>query len=135
MDNTLLIWKYLKPLLTQNQELTKYINAAYMYPCAAVLTDTHYPFLIYRRESITPEYTKHIPNASGWVNNISISVTVVSDNYDESAYIANLVRNILENARIRNDEIKIMDIELASSYESYNDDAYQQNLIFNLTAV
>lgn len=134
MDNTLLIWKYLKTLLTENPQITQYVNANYIVPCAA-LADTPYPFIIYRRDSLVPQYTKHLPGAGGWVNNVSISVTVWSDNYDECAYIANLVRNALENVRIKNDEIKIMDVELASAYEAYSNDAYQQNLVFNITAV
>jgi len=131
MDNTLLIWKYLRPLLTENQELTEYISKDNIYPLIAP-SDTPYPFIIYKRDNLNPEYTK--PLFGGWTNRIQVSISVYSDNYDECITIANLVRNILEGYYYSNNEITIHPIELSSTYESYSENGFLQNLIFNITA-
>lgn len=133
MDNTILIWKYLLPLLTTNEELLQYMPASSIYPLVA-LADTPFPYIVYRRDSLVPTYTKHYPGVGGWTNNISLSISIYSDNYDESVYIANIVRGILEDYRFQNNDILIHNIELGSSYETYSENGFQQNLIFNITA-
>lgn len=133
MDNTLLIWKYLKPLFTESQELNAYMSSDYIYPLVA-LADTPFPYIIYKRDSLNPNYTKYLPNVGGYVNNIQISVTVYSDNYDESVYIANIVRDILEGYNLETEEIKIHPVELLSCYEAYSENGFQQTLTFNITA-
>lgn len=133
MDNTILIWKYLLPLLQQNEKLLKYLSASSIYPLVA-LSDTPFPYIIYRRDSLVPQYTKHLPGVGGWTNNIQLSLSVYSDNYDEALYIANIVRDILEDYRYDGEDIIIHNIELGQSYESYSENGFQQNLIFNITA-
>lgn len=133
MDNTLLIWKYLRPLLVNNNDLTAYVQAGNIYPLAA-LEGTEFPYIIYRRDSLVPQYTKHLPYVGGWTNIIQISVSIYSDNYDESVYVANIVRNILENYNIETEEIKIHPIEVIGSYESYSENGFQQNIQFSVTA-
>lgn len=132
-DNTILIWKYLLPLLNTNEELLHYMPATNIYPIVA-FSDTKFPYIVYKRDSLIPQYTKHMPGVGGWVNNIVISISVYSDNYDESVYIANLVRNILEDYRYSGEDILIHNIELNQSYETYSENGFQQNLVFTLTA-
>lgn len=134
MDKTLLIWKYLLPVLTSNAQLLRYMPATNIYPCAA-LEGTLFPYIVYKRDSLIPQYTKHLPGVGGWTNEISISINVFSDNYDESVYIANLVRDLLENYSYEDEEIKIHPIELISCYENYSENGFQQNLIFSVTAM
>ena len=133
MDNTILIWKYLLPQLTENEEFSKYIDEKYIYPIAA-LEGTPVPYIIYRRDSLVPSYSKYNPGFSGWTNNISISLSVYSDNYNESAYIANLIRDIFENYTYEDEDIKIHPIELTNSLESVNNNVFEQTLIFSVTA-
>lgn len=133
MDNSIIIWKYLLPLLNENAELAKYVNENYIYPLAA-LEGTPFPYIIYRRDSLVPTYTKHLQGYCGWVNDITISLSVYSDNYDESAYIANLIRDILENYCFENEEIKIHPIELINSNEYYSENGFEQRLTFSVTA-
>lgn len=133
MDNTILIWKYLIPALTENTDLTQYVNPDYIYPLAA-LEGTPFPYVIYRRDSLSPQYTKHIPYSCGWTNNIAISLSVYSDNYNEGAYIANLIRSILEEYSLENEDIKIHPIELVASNEYYSENGFEQRLVFSITA-
>ena len=131
-DNTLLIWKYLLPRLTSNENLTRYISENKMFPLVAK-SDTTYPFLIYKRDGISPRYSKS-PNG-GWTNNITITVTIYSDNYPNSVYIANEVRDSLEFYSYEDDDIRIYPIELISAFESFGDDMFMQQLSFNVSAV
>lgn len=146
MDNSLLIWQYLRPLLENNDALKPYFgidvnnpeNAnkkiEHIFPLVA-LEGTPYPFIVYRRDNVTPEYSKHLPGVNGWTNNVSFSLSVYSDNYDDSANIANIVRDILEDYRLENESIKIDSIELVSTYEAYSENGFMQTLTFSTTAV
>ena len=132
MDNAILIWKYLLPQLQSNQELVKYINPDNMFPLVAK-SDTPYPFLIFKREGISTNYTK--ATNGGWVNTVTISVTIYSDNYTTGAYLINQVRDSLENYTLENDEIKIYPIEMVACTESFTSDMFMQQITFNVTTV
>lgn len=132
MDNSILIWKYLLPQLKANENLTKYISEDKMFPLVAK-SDTTYPFLIYKRDGISPNYSKAYNG--GWTNTVTITVTIYSENYPNSAYIANEVRDSLENYSLENEDIKIYPIELISCFESFGDDMFSQQLNFNVTVV
>lgn len=131
-DNTILIWKYLRPLLTENEELQEAMNVTKIYPLVYNDTEVTYPFIIYSRDNITPQYTKGI--YGGWYNSMLIAVHVYSNDYTESVNIANLVRNALEWKTFQNEEIKIDPIELQSCNEQFTEDGFKQSLFFVVTA-
>lgn len=130
-DNTILIWQYLRPLLVENEELQAVMNTNSIFPLVAK-EGAEYPFIIFSRDNLLPQYTK--PIAGGWDNNIVVSVHVYSNDYSQSIDIANIVRNALEWQTVENEDIKIHPIELQSCYESFNDDGYCQTLTFNVVA-
>ena len=130
-DNTLLIWKYIRPLLVADTALAAMMNVNSIFPLVAQ-EGTEYPFIIYSRDNITPEYTKGI--YGGWDNNITVTLRVYSNDYSQSVLIANEVRNALEWQSVENDDIKIHPIELQSCYESYSEDGFCQALTFTISA-
>lgn len=132
IDKSILIWEYLRPILENSEELTSYVNKNYIFQLAA-LEGTPFPYIILRRDSLIPEYSKHMPGFVGIVNNVSLSVSVYSDNYNETIYIANIVRNLLENYSYENNDIKIYHIELSSINEYFSNNAFEQRLNFNMT--
>lgn len=132
IDKSILIWEYLRPVLEASSELTTYVNKDYIFQLAA-LEGTPYPFIILRRESVIPQYSKHLPGLTGIVNEITLSVSVYSDNYNESIYIANIVRSLLENYSYQNDDIEIYHIEMSSINEYFTNNAFEQRLNFNVT--
>jgi hypothetical protein len=132
IDKSILIWEYLRPVLEASSDLTSYVNKDNIFQLAA-LEGTPYPFVILRRDSVIPQYSKHLPGLTGVINTISLSVSVWSDNYNESIYIANIVRSLLENYSYENDDIKIYHIELSSVNEYFNNNAFEQRLTFNVT--
>lgn len=131
IDNTILIWQYVRPLLTECPELQAVMDVNKIFPLVAK-EGTTYPFIIYSRDNITPQYTKGI--YGGWINTLLLTVNVYSNDYEESVNIANIVRNALENKSIENENINIDPIELQSCNESFSEDGFRQQLSFTMTA-
>lgn len=125
MDNSINIWKYIRPYLVNNEDLQALMDTKNILPLV-VNEQTPYPFIVYRRESITVRYTK--PIAGAFDNRVSISLDVYSNDYEESCTIANVVRNILEQLRIKNDEIVINELEVLNISESYSQDGFKQTI-------
>lgn len=87
--------------------------------------ETNYPFIVYKRSNVIPEYTKdfHLKD------NVIIDIICVSNDYANGIEIAEIVRDILEDKRTND----IQSIRLESADEDYIDDAFVQTLSFNLT--
>lgn len=97
-----------------------------VYPLIAPL-NTSFPYLVFQRTS-TPYNTKD----NIYQDSINIEIIAVSDNYDKSVELAELIRNELEGKRnINIEEFRIASIKLVDSSESYSNDAYLQSLTFN----
>lgn len=97
-----------------------------VYPLIAPL-NTNFPYIVFQRTS-TPYNTKD----NVYQDSINIEIIVVSDNYDKSVELAELIRNELEGKRNINVEgFRISTIKLVDTSESYSNDAYLQSLTFN----
>lgn len=97
-----------------------------VYPLIASLNTT-FPYIVFQRTS-TPYNTKD----NLYQDNVNIEIIAVSDNYDKSVALAELIRNELEGKRnITIEEFRISAIKLIDSSESYSNDAYLQSLTFN----
>lgn len=97
-----------------------------VYPLIAPLNTT-FPYVVYQRTS-TPQTTKD----NAYQDNVSIEIIIVSNNYDQSVNIAEIIRNEIECKRnIIVEGFNIADIKLVLSNETYNNDAYLQSLTFN----
>lgn len=127
MDNSIKIWSYIRPFLVENADLQVLMNVNNILPLV-VNENTPYPFVVYRRENISVTYTK--PIAGGFDNRVTLSLDVYSNDYEESCNILNLIRNILEQFRFKNEEIIIHELEVIGVYESYSQDGYKQTIQF-----
>lgn len=97
-----------------------------VYPLIASLNTT-FPYIVFQRTS-TPLNTKD----NVYQDNVNIEIIAVSDNYDKSVELAELIRNELEGKRnITVEGFRITSIKLIDSSESYSNDAYLQSLTFN----
>lgn len=97
-----------------------------VYPLIAPL-NTNFPYIVFQRTS-TPYNTKD----NIYQDNVNIEIITVSDNYDKSVALAELIRNELEGKRnITVEEFRIASIKLIDTSESYSNDAYLQSLTFN----
>ncbi|WP_348725290.1 tail completion protein gp17 [Parabacteroides goldsteinii] len=121
--DSLKVGKVIFSLLNGNSDLTAFVNNK-IYPII-VEKETTFPFIVYKRSNVIPDYTKDFH----FKDNVIIDIICVSTNYAESIEIAGIVRNILEDKRYDD----IQSIKLESADEDYTDDAYVQTLSFNLT--
>lgn len=126
MNNSLLIGKKIKSILSSNSELNNKVSSQ-IYPLLANQS-TKYPFIVYSRDSIEAYYCKD----GNYQDIVSITIIVVSDNYEESVDIANLVRNSFELLTYEDDDIYIADSKLITVSENTQEDAYIQRITFNL---
>ena len=126
MPNGLLIGKTVYKLLSENQDIKNKVGNK-IFPLIANL-ETTFPFIVYSRNSVVPEYTK-----GGIVEDIiNLEIICVSTSYIESIEIANLVRRTLEMVRYKDDDMIINQCRLLDVAENYQDDAYTQTLIFEI---
>ena len=109
--------------LKENKSLTDIVGNK-IYPII-VEKDTNYPFIVYKRSNVIPDYTKDYH----FKDDVIVDIICVSNHYVESVEIASLVRESLEDKRIGD----INSIRLESADEDFVDDAYIQTLSFNLT--
>lgn len=125
MNNTLNVGKAVYYLLSHCDELVQYVKDK-IYPLIAD-EGTTYPFIIYRRNSIEPESNKDYTNESD-----NIEIYVVTDTYEESVEVAQLVRQALEHKKGSFSNIEIEDITLRDASEDFIDNAFIQILNFNI---
>lgn len=90
-------------------------------------TSTTFPFVIYRRNSLVPEYTKDRWDKG---DTVSVEVVVASDNYLNSVIIAEEVRKALENNLGEYESFDVVEAKMASADEDFIEDTFIQRLVF-----
>lgn len=108
-------------LLTSNDELMRNIDVNNIFPLIAEEGAT-FPFIVFRRDGITPNYTKK----ELATETVSLSVFIASKSYAESVKLAELVREILELHK----DSYFNQITLDSVTEDFVEDSYIQELTF-----
>ncbi len=127
MKNSLLITKYIRTILAEDIKLMKMIPIKQFFPIDAKLS-TKYPFSVIVRTGMMDNSSKD----GIYEDVVNVSVIVVDDNYNGSIEIANEIRNWLEGHKYKNEEINITRIKLSSATETYYNDAFIQELGFNV---
>ena len=112
--------------LSDSTELAKLISDKIY--AISTKTEISFPFVIYRRNSLVPEYTK---DRYGTGDTVSVEVAVASDNYLNSVTIAEEVRKALENKRGQYDNFNVIDAKLISANEDFIEDTFIQSLVFS----
>ena len=113
--------------LSDSTELAKLISDKIY--AISTKTEISFPFVIYRRNSLVPEYTK---DRYGTGDTVSVEVAVASDNYLNSVTIAEEVRKALENKRGQYDNFNGLDAQLISATEEFIEDTFIQSLVFSV---
>lgn len=119
------IGKAIKSLLVSG--LSKTDVKSKIYPLIAD-EGTTFPFIIYRRNSITPESDKDYTNDSAY-----IQIMIAANNYAESVDLAEKVRTSLIHKNGTIQTIPVEDITLEDGSEEFIDNTFVQNLIFKIT--
>lgn len=138
MDNSILSTKYTFKALENNAELLELGLKDKIFPLLAQVIvnpetgeeeEITFPFIVYSRTSLIPEYTKDLLTQ----NTVTLQIVCVSDDYVNSLEVANAVRHALELKGTSVDGMKIDPIRLQSITESTMEDAYLQTLTFQYT--
>lgn len=127
-DNTILIGKYIRKFISENDEVKSVISQSNIFPLIAN-ADTTFPFAVYGRSMLRPIYTKDILTE----NEVEIVVYVVSNDYIESLEVANAIRHSIEGYRYKDNDIEIDTMKLVSITEKTSEDAYIQEMRFSFT--
>ena len=121
--SSLYIGRAINSLLRDNLALVRAVGQK-IYPIVAEVSTT-YPFIIYRRSSLTPA-----SNKDQRAEAVYLDVFVVTERYATGVDIAELVRTALERGNYS--DTKIQDIKLVNASEDFLDDAFIQNLTFKI---
>ena len=118
------IGKAIKSLLVAGLSKTSIKNK--IYPLIADETTT-FPFIVYRRSSITTVSDKDYSNDSA-----CIQIMIAANNYAESVELAEQVRTSLVHKKGIIQNISVEDISLVDGSEEFIDNTFVQNLIFKI---
>lgn len=88
-----------------------------------------YPFIVYRRSSLSHANTKDRFN---YQELATVEVIVAGSTYQQTLQIAKQVMNRMEHTRGLYDNISISEIKLINAEEDYIEDAFIQKLTFNI---
>ena len=125
MDNSILVSKYIRRFLVENEEVQGLIDVNKIFPLIAN-ADTTFPFIVFQRSNLMPIYTKDILTE----NQITMVIIVVSNDYIQSLDLANAVRHALEGNVYRDNDIVISAMKMESITEETLEDAYIQRMVF-----
>jgi hypothetical protein len=120
------IGKVINSLLSGNVDLVAIVGDK-IYPLIAE-TETTYPFIIYKRTEVKPEYTKDYHTQ----DRLTVEIMAASSTYAESVEIADLIRDSIDNKVGIHNEIDIKSMRLVGTYEDIIEDAYVQDLTFEI---
>lgn len=100
-----------------------------IYPIVAE-QGAQYPFALYRRISFTPSYTK---DRHDYQDVIGIEITICSTSYKESLSLVQKIKDRMELLRGRWRDTIVYNVSVIDSNETWNDDAYVQRLVLQIT--
>lgn len=86
------------------------------------------PYILYRRTSLSPNPQKSgQPGADG----IQIEIICFTERYGEGVELAEAVRAALDQVNAEHDGMRLRSCYLLDSEETYQDDAFVQQLVFS----
>lgn len=122
MKSSIEIGKYIRNKMINSDKLRKYVDNK-IFPMIAD-EETTFPFIAYSRDTITQDYVKGM----GVLDNVEVSIKIVSLDYSESCEIASIVEELFNLKKDEN--YKIQDSRIIDITENYYENAYIQTLNF-----
>jgi hypothetical protein len=105
-------------ILSNDIDVTEIVGNK-IYPLVADVGTT-FPFIVYKKSSYVPEYTKDGISKK----NAIVEITIASDNYKQGVDIADKVFKAITTADTK--------FRLENNTEDWLEDTFIQNLIFNI---
>lgn len=124
---TIQIGKVINALLNADRSLSEMIGNR-VFPIVSK-EGTQYPFVVYRRNSVTPTYCK-----DGLASETaSVDIVIASNTYTDSIEVADRVRAAIDKRACVFQDTTVSNIEMTTAEEDFVDDTYIQTLNFNFT--
>jgi len=124
---TIQIGKVINALLNADSGLSEMIGNR-VFPIVSK-EGTQYPFVVYRRNSVTPTYCK-----DGLASETaSVDIVIASNTYTNSIEVADRVRAAIDKRACVFQDTTASNIEMTTAEEDFVDDTYIQTLNFNFT--
>ena len=124
---TIQIGKVINALLNADSGLSEMIGNR-VFPIVSK-EGTQYPFVVYRRNSVTPTYCK-----DGLASETaSVDIVIASNTYTNSIEVADRVRAAIDKRACVFQGTTVSNIEMTTAEEDFVDDTYIQTLNFNFT--
>lgn len=115
----------IRAILLEDAEVAARTNKVF-----PVATDSaELPYILYRRTSLSPN-----PQKSGQpgADEIQIEVICFTERYGEGVELAEAVRGALDQITAEHEGMRLRSCYLCDSEEAYQDDAFVQQLVFNV---
>ena len=93
---------------------------------------TTFPFVIYRRSSLTPSSTKDRFN---YKESAMVEIIVASNSYPDSINLAEQVKDKMENTRGIFNGVNVGEVTLINADEDYLEDTFIQKMNFNIEII
>lgn len=129
MTNSVLIGKAIYKILTDDIKVKQLLNNK-IYPLVAA-EGTSYPFAVYSKESIQPQYTKD----GNCLDIVQFSIAICDPDYSKSLDITNAVRNALEYKKGIIAGVAFNRIVIDNISEEYIENTFVQTINFTIEIV
>lgn len=86
------------------------------------------PYIAYRRGDFVPTATKQLPGC----DTVRVEISICAASYAESVELAEMVRACLDRQQWTTGELHVRGCSLAGGEETWNEDCFTQNLVFNV---
>lgn len=120
------IGKHICSKLSGSNEL-KAIVADRIFPISTK-NETVFPFILYKRSSLIPNYTK---DRYGTGDNVTADIIIADDSYFNCIMIAQLVRLALENKTGEYGVFNVIEAKVVSADEDFIEDTFIQRITFS----
>lgn len=115
----------IRDILLSNEEVKRRTNKVF----PIVIDNAQLPYILYRRAALAHNPTKQgMPGA----DTVTMEVVCYTAQYAEGVELAEAVRHALDYASGERDGVVMRSCTLADSEEGYEDDAFVQQLIFQV---
>lgn len=115
----------IRSILLSDEEVKKRTNKVF----PIVIDNAQLPYILYRRASL-----QHNPTKAGMpgADTVTIEVVCYTAKYAEGVELAEAVRAALDYSKGERDGVQMRSCTLADSEEGYEDDAFLQQLVFQV---
>ena len=110
--------------LNDNRALTTRVTKIF----PVVADEAVLPYIAYRRGDFVPTAVKQLPGCE----TVRVEVAVCAASYAESVELAEIVRTCLDRQQWTTGELHVRGCSLAGGEETWNEDCFTQNLVFNV---